>query len=172
LGKLPSKTNYGDIFDEKKVDEIIKIADRLDEDETVLLVTRQTKNPLKPGKSLITPDTIFATTKKIIIRDPSAFGLRQNIEIYPYEQIVDVKLEKGMFSSSISINVPGSIYDGYIDAIPKDEAEDLLKIIYEKIKEKKTSSSSDDDPLIILKKRFAKGEITKEEFEDMKSVLD
>jgi len=76
-----------------------------------------------------------------------------------------------MLSSAININVPGSMYNGYIDAIPKDDAEDLLKIIYERMKEKKTSSS-DDDPLIILKKRFAKGEITKEEYEDMKSVLE
>ena len=172
MGKLPSKTNFGDIFDEKKVDEIIQIANRLDEDETVLMVVRQTKNPLKPGMSLITPDTIFATTKKIIIRNPSAFGLRHNIESYSYDQIVDVKLEKGMFSSSISINVPGSIYDGYIDAIPNDEAEDLLKLIDDRIKEKKTSSSDDDDPLIILKKRFAKGEITKKQYENMKSVLE
>ncbi len=172
MGKLPSKTNFGDIFDEKKVDEIIKIVDRLDEDEEVLMVIRQAKNPLKPGSSLITPDIIFATTKKIIIRKPSAFGLRHNIESYSYEQIVDVKLEKGVFSSAIGINVPGSVYDGVIEAISKDEAEDLLKIIYERIKEKKTSSSDDDDPLIILKKRFAKGEITKEEYENMKSVLD
>ncbi|MCH8834032.1 MAG: SHOCT domain-containing protein [Thaumarchaeota archaeon] len=39
-------------------------------------------------------------------------------------------------------------------------------------KEKKTSSSDDDDPLIILKKRFAKGEITKKQYENMKSVLE
>ena len=151
--------------------EIKKIVNRLDEDEKVILVIRQTKNPLKPGGSLFTPDTIFATTKKIIIRNPSALGLRQNVELYPYEKIVDVKLEKGMLSSAININVPGSIYNGYIDAIPKDDAEKLLKIIYKRMKEKKTLSS-DDDPLIILKKRFAKGEITKEEYEDMKSVLE
>jgi len=29
-----------------------------------------------------------------------------------------------------------------------------------------------DDPLIILKRRFAKGEITKEEYEEMKSILE
>ena len=172
MNVLTPKKNFPDITDDKKIDEIIKIAERIDEDEQVIMVIRQTKNPLKPGSSLITPDTIFATTKKIIIRNPSAFGLRHNIESYSYEQIVDVKLEKGMFSSAIAINVPGSIYDGYIEAIPKDEAEDLLKIIFERIKEKKTSSSDDDDPLIILKKRFAKGEITKEEYENMKSVLE
>jgi len=31
-------------------------------------------------------------------------------------------------------------YDGYIEAISKDDAEDLLKIIYERMKEKKNSS--------------------------------
>jgi len=159
MNNLTPERNFPDIADEKKIDEIIRIAERIDEDEKVIMVIRQTKNP------------IFATTKKIIIRNPSAFGLRQNIEIYNYEQIIDVKLEKGMFSSSISINVPGSIYDGYIDAIRKDEAEDLLKIIYSRMKEKK-NSSSDDDALTILKKRFAKGEISKEEYEEMKSVLE
>ncbi len=171
MNNLTPERNFPDITDEKKIDEIIQIAERIDEDEKVIMVIRQTKNPLKPGSSLITPDTIFATTKKIIIRNPSALGLRQNIEIYNYEQIVDVKLEKGMFSSRIGINVPGSIYDGIIEALPKGEAEKLLKIIYERIKQKKTSTS-DDDPLTILKKRFAKGEITKEEYEDMKSVLE
>jgi len=176
LGKIPSKTNFGEIFDEKKVDEIIKIVDRLDEDEEVLMVVRQTKNLLKPGSSLITPDIIFATTKKIIIRIPSALGLRQNIEIYPYEKIVDIKLQKGIFSSSIDINVPGSIYDGYIDAIPKDEAEKLLKIIYKRMLDAEEKGNkpapSDDDSLSILKKRYAKGEISKEEFQQIKQDLE
>ena len=171
MNNITPERNFPDITDDQKIDEIIKIAERLDADEQVLMVIRQTKNPLKPGSSLITPDTIFATTKKIIIRNPSAFGLRQNIEIYPYDKIIDIKLEKGMFSSRIEINVPGSIYDGIIEAIPKNEAEDLLKIIYSRMKEKK-SSSSDDDPLTILKKRFAKGEISKEEYEEMKLVLE
>ena len=156
----------------KNSDEIAQIEDRLDENEEVLMVIRQTKNIFKPGSSLITPDTIFATTKKIIIRNPSALGLRQNIEIYNYEQIVDVKLEKGMFSSAIEINVPGSSYDGYIDAIPKDEAEKLLKIIYERIEKGNKPAPSDDDALSILKKRYAKGEISKEEFQQIKQDLE
>ena len=171
MSNITPERNFPDIWDEKKIDEIMQITDRLDNDEQVLMVIRQTKNPLKPGSSLVTPDTIFATTKKIIIRDPSALGLRQNIETYPYEQIVDLKLEKGMFSSSIDINVPGSLYNGYIDAIPKDEAEELLKVIYERMKKEK-NTSSDDDPLKILKVRFAKGEISKEEYEEMKSTLE
>jgi len=169
---ITPERNFPDISDNKKIDEIMQIADRIDEDEKVLMVIRQTKNPLKPGGSLITPDTIFATTKKIIIRNPSALGLRQNVESYPFENIVDVKLEKGMFSSAIAINVPGSIFDGLIEAIPKKDAEELLKIIYDRIHKKKNSTSNDDDPLKILKIRFAKGEITKEEYDEMKSMLE
>ncbi len=172
MNNITPERNFPDITDEKKISEIMQIAERLDEDEKVIMVIRQTKNPLKPGSSLITPDTIFATTKKIIIRDPSALGLRQNIEVYPYEKIVDVKLEKGMFSSAIAINVPGSLYNGYIEAIPKKEAENLLKIIYDGMKEKKKSSPTDDDPMKILKVRFAKGEISKEEYDEMKSALE
>jgi len=172
VNDITSEKNFPSITDNKKIDEIMQITDRIDEDEQVLMVIRQTKNPLKPGGSLITPDTIFATTKKIIIRNPSALGLRQNVESYPFEKIVDVKLEKGMFSSAIAINVPGSIFDGLIEAIPKKDAEELLKIIYDRIHGKKKSSSNNDDPLKILKIRFAKGEISKEEYDEMKSMLE
>jgi len=171
VNNITPERNFPDITDARKIYEIKQIEDRIDEDEKVIMVICQIRNPLKPGSSLITPDTIFATTKKIIIRDPSALGLRQNIEIYPYDKIVDVKLEKGMFSSAIDINVPGSIYNGHIEAIPKNEAEDLLKIIYDRMK-KKNSSPDNEDPLTILKKRFAKGEISKEEYKEMKSVLE
>jgi len=173
LDESTPSANFTDITDLNKLVEIENIVNRLDEGEKVIMVVRQTKNLLKPGGSLFTPDTIFATTKKILIRNPSALGLRHNIESYSYDQIVDVQLEKGMFSSAIMINVPGSLYDGVIEAIPKGEAEDLVKIINEGIKkEKHPQASQDDNPLTILKKRYAKGEISKEEYDEMKSVLE
>ena len=169
MNNITLERNFPDITDEQKIDEIMQIAERIDECKQVITVIRQTKNPLKPGSSLTTPDTIIATTKIIIIRNPSALGLRQNVETYPYEKIVDLKLEKGMFSSLIDINVPGSIFDGYIEAIPKADAEYLLKIIYER---KNQSLKEDDDPLKILKVRFAKGEISKEVCDEIKSALE
>ena len=39
-------------------------------------------------------------------------------------------------------------------------------------KSKRQSRTKGDDPMTILKRRFALGEITKEEFEDMKSALE
>jgi hypothetical protein len=171
MGKITREKNFPSISDEEMIVKIEEITDRLDEDEQVIMLSTQTRNPLKLGSSLFTPNTVFATNKKIIIRNPTALGYRHYIESYSYDQIIDAKLEKGMFSSTISINVAGSVHDGWIEAIPKEDAEKLLKIIFDNMQLKK-NSSSEDDPLIILKKRFAKGEISKEEYQEMKSMLE
>jgi len=180
-----------EITDDDK-NEIEKILDHLDSDDSVLLVAKQSK--YKPGGAVISGgNTIYATNKKIIIRNPTMLGLRESVEEISYDQITSVKLEKGLFSSTVIIRSPGLSEmtrlskssgliawgrgeEGQIDAIPKDKAEKLVRIIKEKMadvkKGKNTSRSSGDDPLIILKRRFAKGEITKEEYEEIKSVLE
>ena len=56
-----------------------------------------------PGGQLITPRTLFATDKRVIIRDPNALGLRADLNSVLYSQINNVKLEKGAFTSAITI---------------------------------------------------------------------
>ena len=57
-----------EITDKKTLKEIEKIADRLDDDETVLEVANQGR--LNPGAvALTTPNTIFATDRRLIIRN-------------------------------------------------------------------------------------------------------
>ena len=172
-------------------EEIEKIREHLDSDDEVLIVAKQSK--FKPGGAIIAGgNTIFATNKKIIIRNPTMLGLRESVEEIPYDQITSVKLEKGMFSSTIVIRSPGLSEmtrmgrssgliawgrgeEGSIDAIPKDKAEKIVQIIKTKmqeVKHAKTNPQSKDDPLTILKCRLAMGEITKEEYEDLKSTLE
>lgn len=176
-------------FDDKV--EIEKILDHLDSDDDVLIVAKQAK--FRPGGALTSPNTIFATNKKIIIRNPTMLGMRESIEEINYDQITSVKLEKGLFSATILIRSPGLSElsrlsgasgliawgrgeEGQIDGIPKDKAEQIVRIIKEKMEEvkksKRQSHTKGDDPMTILKRRFALGEITKEEFEDMKSALE
>lgn len=172
--------------------EITKIKNYLDADDAVLLVAKQSK--YKPGGAVISGgNTIYATNKKIIIRNPTMMGLRESVEEITYDQITSVKLEKGMFSSTVIIRSPGLSEisrlskasgliawgrgeEGQIDAIPKKKGEQLVRIIKEKMASSKDSknnaSQASDDPLKILKVRYAKGEISKEEYDDMKSALE
>ena len=116
----------------------------LNPDEKVLLVARQSK--IKPGGSYFTPNTIYATDRRIIIRDPYMLGIKANVVDIPYDIITSLKLEKGLLSSTIRFKASGlmsstklgmmdSIIEGeddqtgIIEAIPRDKAEDLLEII-------------------------------------------
>ena len=126
------------------LEEISKITEMLNPDERVLLVARQSR--IKPGGSHFTPNIIYATDRRIIVRDPYMLGIKENVVDIPYDIITSIKLEKGLLSSTIRFKAPGlmsstrlgmmdSIVDGeddqggIIEAIPKDKAEDLLEII-------------------------------------------
>ena len=116
----------------------------LNPDEKVLLVARQSK--IKPGGSYFTPNTIYATDRRIIIRDPYMLGIKANVVDIPYDIITSLKLEKGLLSSTIRFKAAGLMsstklgmmdsvmegeddQSGIIEAIPKDKAEDLIEII-------------------------------------------
>jgi hypothetical protein len=139
--KFPSNTHPTDGDD---LEEISKIKEMLNPDEKVLLVARQSR--IKPGGSLHTPNIIYATDRRIIIRDPYMLGIKENVVDIPYDIVTSVKLERGLLSSTIRFKAPGlmsstklgmmdSLIDGeddqggIIEAIPKDKAQDLLEII-------------------------------------------
>lgn len=132
------------ITDNDDLEEISKITEMLNPDEKVLLVARQSR--IKPGGSLHTPNIIYATDRRIIIRDPYMLGIKENVVDIPYDIVTSIKLEKGLLSSTIRFKAPGlvsstklgmmnSLIDGeddqggIIEAIPKDKAQDLLEII-------------------------------------------
>jgi hypothetical protein len=127
--------------DRADLEEINKIIEILNPEERVLLVARQSR--IKPGGSHFTPNIIYATDRRIIIRDPYMLGIKENVIDIPYDIITSIKLEKGLLSSTIRFKSPAlmsstrlgmmdSIVDGeddqggVIEAIPKDKAEDLL----------------------------------------------
>jgi hypothetical protein len=132
-----------------ELEEIRKIANRLGQDEKVRFVAKQSR--MKPGGSaLATPNIVFATDRRVIIRNPTMLGMRENIEDIPYDKMTSVKLEKGIFSSTILIRAPGLSEmsrvskhsgliawergeDGQIDALPRDKGERLFTIIREGI---------------------------------------
>ena len=178
-----------EITDESALKEIEKIAERLDEGEKVLEVAKQSK--LKPGGANFSPNTVFATDRRLIIRNPTMLGARQNVEDFEYDTITHVKLEKGLFSATLVFTVPGMATsakkspwgrgeDGAIDGIPKDKAEKILKIIRHGIVEAKKESQkpvqvvqqiSTADELAKLAKLKEQGILSDEEFDKMKKDL-
>jgi len=167
-------------FEKKDQEEIERVKQMLEAAEIIKTVARQSR--IMPGGSLVTPNIIFATNKRLIIRDPTTLGLRAGIESIPYSQINKVHLEKGAFTSELVMEI-GQYETGdnkqKIPAIPKKKAAEILSIINECVRSAQDftthappPSVQDDDPLMILKKRLAKGEIKKEEYDDLKSALE
>ena len=124
--------------------EIEKIKEMLNPNEEVIMVAQQSR--ILPGGSYITPNIIYATNRRIIMRDPYMLGIKENIVDIPYDVITSVKLEKGLLSSTIRFEAPalvgskrlGMIHgivdgdtdnEGVIQAIPKRKAEDLVQVI-------------------------------------------
>ncbi len=152
------------ITDKDELEEIRKIANRLGQDEKVRFVAKQSR--MKPGGSaLATPNIVFATDRRIIIRNPTMLGMRENIEDIPYDKMTSVKLEKGIFSSTILIRAPGLSEmsrvskhsgliawgrgeDGQIDALPRDKGERLFTIIREGIDGAKKAAAQSSTTIV------------------------
>ncbi len=132
-----------------------KISDRLDPGERVVISIRQSR--FLAGGSPVTPNAVFLTPQHVIIRNPTRLGLGEQVESFAYDDITNVRLERGMMSSSIVLTIPGqtemsnierntnsAAYSpwsrdtpGTIDALPRDKAEAAYRYIRERIREAK-----------------------------------
>jgi Bacterial PH domain len=134
------------ITDKEDLEEIKKIAEMLNPNEEVFVVARQSR--LKPGDSHFTPNIVFATDRRIIIKDPSMLGLREEVVDIPYDMITSVRLDKGVFSCNVIFRAPGlrstgrlgmiekltgneysDTGDTVITAILKNKAQDLVEVV-------------------------------------------
>lgn len=155
--------------------------------------TQNDYSRILPGGSYITPNTIYATNRRIIMRDPYMLGIKENIIDIPYDVITSVKVEKGLLSSTIRFEAPalvgsrrlGMIHgiisgetdnEGVFQAIPKRKAEDLVQVIRSGMysygseihtppNQQPASSTSIADELAKLAKLKGEGILTAEEFE-------
>lgn len=178
--------------------EIRRIQDVLNPDENVVIVARQSR--ILPGGSYITPNTIYATEKRLIIRDPYMLGIKENLIDIPYDVITSIKLENGLFSSTIKFEAPALVgskrlgmihgiihgnndHEGLIQAIPKAKAEDLIEVIRFEMHQKESersalalksnqpSSYSIADELTKLMNLKEQGVLNAEEFDHIKRDL-
>ena len=176
------------------------IQDMLDPDEILLMTARQN------GAFRSSSNVMFATNKRLLVRNPAFFGIQVDVEEYPYDQITSITLSKELIGAGcINFTMPGvsgfsktpglseaiklipgaglfGVDDttGRINGIPKDKAEKMFNIIRARIndaKEKKSQPSTvvqqqQQLPLDLLKTKFVNGEITSEEYEAKKKILE
>jgi Bacterial PH domain len=151
------------------------IKQMMDRGEQVQFVARQSK--FRPGGSFITPDMIFVTNKRIIIRDPSLLGVRENIVSISYDKITSIEFEKGVFSYKIIIKAPGLTDE--IEAISKNVAEQIMRHVKNSMEKIKISTHEQTiqakaliaDELLKFVNLREKGVINDEEFLKMKQDL-
>jgi hypothetical protein len=98
--------------------------------------------------------------------------------------MANFKVERGIIFSTIKIKQRFMSNDLVLGNLPKGSVDKIARVVHEGIRRYgsgiKTDSamatpvvkSEDDDPLKVLKLRYAKGEISKEEFEDMIRLLE
>lgn len=162
-------------FRDKGLEQVNKIRHRLDKGEQVQFIARQSKH--RPGGSFTTPDTIFVTNKRIVIRDPSLLGARENIVSVSYDKITSIELERGVFSSKIIIRAPG--FADEMEAISKKAAEQIVQYVKNSMDKTKIESQKESlegkesiaDELLKLANLKEKGVLSDEEFLKMKKDL-
>jgi hypothetical protein len=147
-------------------------------DEQVMAVVKQSRL-----KAAVTPDSIIITNQRIIRCSPSSLGLHKEIEDYRYEDVANIKVDKGIMFATITVKRRFMSEDLILDDLPKGRADYIVKVIQENLRRMSSATSpvttnqqtpltSPEEPLQVLKLRFARGEITREQFEEMKKALE
>lgn len=121
---------------------------------------------------------LVASNKRIIFVDKGLFGIK--VEDFPYDKVTSIQYETGMVWGKITIFASGNKAD--IDKVDKDKVRNFSEYVRARITGTKehvsapepteTKSEADTEVLKTLKTRLAKGEITKEEYEELKQVLE
>jgi hypothetical protein len=152
------KTVFRPVNNEKDLYRISEISGILEVDEKVLLVIKQSK--MNYVGFLFSSNVIYVTDKRMILRDISLHGLKENTIGIPYTIIADVSKREGLMSSSVRLRVKRTqgnnnlnrfIQSGITEAddiewviehIPKSKASYLVRIVRSMIARREILSDS------------------------------
>ncbi len=113
------------IFSGKEIKTPEEVQEILESDEKVLYGVQQAGL----GGKITGLESVFITNKRVIKMKPKTLGLRADIEDYLYKDMANVKLDKGILRSSISIVMRFRSDNVNIENIPKDDAYKIFKTI-------------------------------------------
>jgi hypothetical protein len=149
-------------------------------------------------KHPITPHTLVATDQRLIVYRPTKLGLAFNIEDYNYVDIANVRIESGLFFSRISMKERFQGDDMAFPNIQKQAGEEFVRMVTDQTQRRQAGTPlvsgrgpvapqaappqpaapavpaappADSQALQILQRRLAAGEITPEQYEQLRHVL-
>ena len=99
--------------------------------------------------SLRGSEMVVLTDQRIIIRKTGNLGLKKSFVDYPYSNMVNIKLDKGVYRSSIEILMRSGLQNIKINSLTKADAYQLHRVLRENIVKGSSSTSQTPQPVII-----------------------
>jgi RNA polymerase subunit RPABC4/transcription elongation factor Spt4 len=93
-------------------------------------------------------DTVVVTDQRIIIRKSGGLGLKKSFVDYPYSNMVNIKLDRGVRRASVEILMRSGVQNIKIASLTKADAYQLHRVLRENIV-KGSTSLPQPQPVII-----------------------
>jgi RNA polymerase subunit RPABC4/transcription elongation factor Spt4 len=94
-------------------------------------------------------ETVVVSDQRIIIRKTGGLGLKKSFVDYPYSNMVNIKLDRGVRRASIEILMRSGVQNIKVSNLPKSDAFQLHRILRENIVRDSSSGSGQPLPVII-----------------------
>jgi predicted RNA-binding Zn-ribbon protein involved in translation (DUF1610 family) len=94
-------------------------------------------------------DIVVLSNQRLIIRKSGGLGLKKSFVDYPYSNMVNIRLDKGMRRSSVEILMRSGVQTVKIGGLTKGDAYQLHRIVRENIIRSSESQSGQPFPVII-----------------------
>jgi RNA polymerase subunit RPABC4/transcription elongation factor Spt4 len=94
-------------------------------------------------------ETVVVSDQRIIIRKSTGFGLKKTIVDYPYTNMVNIKLDRGVRKATVEVLMRSGVQSIKIDNLSKSDAFQLHRILRENIIRASSPNQSQPFPVII-----------------------
>jgi len=94
-------------------------------------------------------DVVVVTDQRIIIRKTGGLGLKKSFVDYPYSNMVNIKLDRGVYRASVEILMRSGVQNIKIGSLTKADAFQLHRVLRENIVKETATGSPQNAPVII-----------------------